>query len=338
MLVLDSKVGMMRIIKISLVSLGVIGGIFSFSPGFSSSIANFGATVSADSTLIGSSSSVVSAAPEFALLRDQNILIREFQDRILNTVYWALGGVFAMALLLSGVNWWSSFRMYERDKQRLIDDFDAKLKAYESQSRVRDHVGKKRLVDALTEKLEAHAVQSADELSSARQEFAALRNEVVTSLESRLESQLDRFSHDVLSTRQEISALRAELVAKFKDLEAPIDGLTRRTEALEKSLAYANAEMRHIEEFVWEIKGVWGNVLITQSQGISDAARAEAPYLIQGALMRMKATCERMLRDSIGLAEGAVEVIQKHLSSAEEISPQEVSEVLEILARVDIIE
>jgi hypothetical protein len=42
-----------------------------------------------------------------------------FQDQILSTVYWSLGTIAGLAILLVGYGWWTNSSVYDRDKQSL---------------------------------------------------------------------------------------------------------------------------------------------------------------------------------------------------------------------------
>ncbi len=59
---------------------------------------------------------------ENQLLEREVELLEEHVKEIRNTVYWALGGVFTLALLFVGVNWFSMNKLYEKDKERLEND------------------------------------------------------------------------------------------------------------------------------------------------------------------------------------------------------------------------
>jgi hypothetical protein len=53
------------------------------------------------------------------LLETQLAEVRKYQDAILATVYWALGGIFVVVGLLLGFGWFANFKVYERDKDSL---------------------------------------------------------------------------------------------------------------------------------------------------------------------------------------------------------------------------
>lgn len=61
------------------------------------------------------------------LLRAQLQYTRDFQDSLLSTVYWALGGTFVLAGLLLGFGWLANFKVYERDKAAMRSELEALL-------------------------------------------------------------------------------------------------------------------------------------------------------------------------------------------------------------------
>ncbi|MGA3285043.1 MAG: hypothetical protein ABSD57_11375 [Verrucomicrobiota bacterium] len=53
----------------------------------------------------------------------QNIKTTEaFDDKLLKTVHWTLASVFGVAVLLVGYNWLTSFKVFERERQRLKEE------------------------------------------------------------------------------------------------------------------------------------------------------------------------------------------------------------------------
>lgn len=61
---------------------------------------------------------------EAIALKAQVELMRHYDQRLLNTVYWALGGMGAVVLLVVGLGWYTNFRLYKRDVEDLKKDAD----------------------------------------------------------------------------------------------------------------------------------------------------------------------------------------------------------------------
>jgi heme/copper-type cytochrome/quinol oxidase subunit 2 len=63
---------------------------------------------------------------------ERELKITETYDgNLLRTVHWTLGTVFTLVILLVGYNWWTSHKLFERDKQQLreiiVNDVKDKL-------------------------------------------------------------------------------------------------------------------------------------------------------------------------------------------------------------------
>ncbi len=56
---------------------------------------------------------------QVAVLRAQLATMRDHNDQLLATVFWALGTVAGLAVLLVGYNWFTQSRAYERDQVAL---------------------------------------------------------------------------------------------------------------------------------------------------------------------------------------------------------------------------
>ncbi|MCZ2120631.1 MAG: hypothetical protein LC108_00025 [Anaerolineales bacterium] len=59
---------------------------------------------------------------EVVVLRAQLEIMQQYNQQILATVYWALGIIAGLAVLLVGFGWFVNFRVYERDKSTMQDD------------------------------------------------------------------------------------------------------------------------------------------------------------------------------------------------------------------------
>lgn len=60
--------------------------------------------------------------PEVVALKAQLEVMREYDGRLLETVYWALGTTVVILLGLAVFGWYTNFRVYERDKEAMRED------------------------------------------------------------------------------------------------------------------------------------------------------------------------------------------------------------------------
>lgn len=185
---------------------------------------------------------------EAVLLREQNKLIRDYQGSLLDTVYWALGGIFATAIVLAGFGWLSSFKLYEADKSRLRDELTSKIK-------------------------ELHA-QTALNLAQIR---TALEHE----LASQLGTHLDKVRVELTEAKNQLFTDHSDLNNHVDELRTKLEAATQSIAQIHKGLAHTNAELRHVEEHIWDLKNIPGNVLITQTQGLEAAISAGNTHQIK---------------------------------------------------------
>lgn len=59
---------------------------------------------------------------QIAVLKSQLEVTRSFQSDVLTTVYWALGFLGTLTVVLIGYNWFTNFRIYQREKQALLQE------------------------------------------------------------------------------------------------------------------------------------------------------------------------------------------------------------------------
>jgi hypothetical protein len=64
---------------------------------------------------------------ETAILKAQLQVMQSDDQRLTTSVYWSLGVVGAIALLLVGYSWFTNMRIYERDKAALTQELEGKL-------------------------------------------------------------------------------------------------------------------------------------------------------------------------------------------------------------------
>lgn len=64
---------------------------------------------------------------EVIALRAQNELMRQYDQRLLDTVYYALAALGSLALLIVGLGWYTNFRLYRRDIEALKTELNNSL-------------------------------------------------------------------------------------------------------------------------------------------------------------------------------------------------------------------
>lgn len=67
-------------------------------------------------------------AEKVAILQAQLELMRQYDQRLLETVYWSLGGMVTIVVLVAGFGWFANFRLYEHDKKALKQELTGFIK------------------------------------------------------------------------------------------------------------------------------------------------------------------------------------------------------------------
>jgi len=150
--------------------------------------------LSLEITLAQAPSISPSTAPALSLNNPQNSLDHvveltgQLDQRLLTTVYWCLGTLIAVFLILIGYNWFVNFRMHERDFRELRKEISTRL-------------------DAAVDKIEAAAKAATQEL----------KTELRKSTESYVDSKTAGVKSAIDSLRTDVGRLEAA------DMEREVD-------------------------------------------------------------------------------------------------------------------
>jgi DNA repair exonuclease SbcCD ATPase subunit len=197
---------------------------------------------------------------EIAALREQNSVMREYHGSILDTVYWALGGIIATVLLLAGFGWWSNFKVYEQDKARLKEELQSLIRGIES---------------TLALKVEEN------------------RSQLERTVDTKNENHLNRILEEASTLRTLIDTERSARENKITEISKTLEEAKTQIKKGEKDVAEVEFKLREAEENIWDIKKIPQNVVITQAQGLLAAINAENDSSIKNVLGRMKDTLQK---------------------------------------------
>lgn len=233
------------------------------------------------------------------ILRTQNELIKSYHESLLNTVYWSLGTLVAAAALLVGFGWWTNFRMHETDKIRLKEEIQTMISDMESKISV---------------------------------ELADNRTNYLELLDSRLENIRNNIDKEITSVKEDLSAsvVRGQEVAD--DLSQLKTDVLKKIDVNSQDISLTDANLRVVEEHVWDLKGIPNNVLITQSQGIESYV-AGGNYLMAGTILnRLNMTLAKLSKDTtFKIGEFAHDHIADTLEIVSKHHPIDTAETYEIL-------
>lgn len=239
--------------------------------------------------------------PELLIARTQAATMKEYHSSLLDTVYWALGVVVTVALLVGGFSWYSTFRVYEADKRDLRRDMEANDKQVLAEVDARLTAGVARTLEQIEAKLAALTERMTREADIARESWASERkglSEAITKLEN------------------------AVGILKQSDAE------------LDRGLHYSETKLRRVEEHMWETEGLFGNVLLTQLQGLEAALKGRYKNTVRSILERMSSTAKKMASEKEDMSKSMVESVASDVKMAAGLEPVLTNAVLEALAKI----
>lgn len=161
-----------------------------------------------------------SPSEEVIVLRAQLSESQRFQEQVLSTVYWSLGTLGAVAVLLVGFGWWTNFRVYERDKQSLERELRSILLAVaekehsELSQKLSEAVSssEKRISTATKALIETSEKQLLAQVAQVNSSYNTLRNDVrKLDLAAELQERLSDLSKKLYRNALQSSVLALEL-------------------------------------------------------------------------------------------------------------------------------
>jgi hypothetical protein len=183
-------------------------------------------------------------------------LLKNFQASLLQTVYWSLGIVFAIALLLVGYNWISANKIFERDKgalkqdvlnsqKQLQADFETRNTSFVTSSLTSINESVQRLSREVTEKLN-HGLSSVDDkYTSFTQDVSGKLTTGLTSVEEKYLSFRDETGKTIQDLRSDLdSQLRTFIKTSLGDLDSRLTGrIDAQTTALKQQFDEQQTKM-----------------------------------------------------------------------------------------------
>lgn len=245
---------------------------------------------------------------DILVLRTQNDLIQSYQSSILSTVYWALGVALSLAFFLAGYGWWTNHKLFEVEKERIQDQLNSKINELETKLALRLETNRSELEKAVDAKGEAQLSRLLSEMGEVRSNISDL-NTGANSLSEKLRKSSELFVKRIGETDSKIVALAADL----------------------------EVELRFVEEYVWEARGVPANILRAQCSGIEQALINKSIPYINMTLLRMKSTIQNYFLDKAGSIEKSqYDEIYTLLTNIGKTKGVQVGEIFEALGKLKV--
>ena len=268
---------------------------------------------SQQSQQIAPSPNVISSqTPSNELQQGELKAIREYHGSLLDTVYWALGIVLGLVLVIIGSSWYTNFRLYEADKARILEEVERKIAEANSRSS-RDM---QMLSSNLSDKIDRD----------------------ILTLASRLSTEIERMRSDNKDADRQISS-------DLKELEEAFKVFLKFPSAIKEQLNKINLHTQLNTERIWELKGNPIKVLLAQFLAFDGAMRTGDNDSIKSVLERMKDNLSNSVLPSDNkISSSVLEALQKSLVHAMNNGQSEessvildlslVAEILELLGKV----
>lgn len=170
------------------------------------SIAVFAAAMLIAQARTPATATVAPSNTEVQILKAQLETIREYDQRLMNVVFWSLGGVFIVVVLIGGLNWFTNYRLYERERESLREYLQGEFKSESAQ------------VHEVMRHLEEESRSSfntffQDAKSQFRNDFAEFRKEN----EKGLERTRTDLHHEIQESKSDLAQFKAEQFQKQGD-------------------------------------------------------------------------------------------------------------------------
>lgn len=156
-----------------------------------------------------------------AIVRAELAAVKDYDQRLLSTVYWSLSGVFLLVVLIGGVNWFTNYRLYERERDSLRQTL--KLDAQEEAIKLR----------TLVEQLQSQLRGEVEEMRKRAVAFETNTNESLSERENRLRG-----------------VIEASVKSARKDLERELTQAERRNSGFRADFYWSTNQ-------TWRAFGAW---------------------------------------------------------------------------------
>jgi hypothetical protein len=188
-------------------------------------------------------------------LRAQLEVIREYDQKLLATVYWSLGSIAFIAVLLTTYSWYTNFRVYEREREALRSETQLSLKQGLTTA---EATLKQQLASAEATLMQQGAAAEdtfRQELATGKAMLNDASKEAAKAVEERLMRSINFLKLEVIDLKIKIGV--SEKASNSNLLRAYLEMLTVGLD-LEYASAFADA-MKHIELLMKGGATIWSH-------------------------------------------------------------------------------
>lgn len=241
---------------------------------------------------------------EIKYLKLQIALMKENDNALLNTIYWTLGTVATVTVLLVGFGWLSNFKFHDSEKQRIKDELDSKIN--EAMSKINSKASLDRL-------------------------------ELNKDIDIRIEKQTETIEKNIEIVRVDLIERLARIAESLPIIESKIKESSVKIAAAENRSHWIETNIRIIEENIWDLKNVPANILITQFQGLQSAIACNSDFYIKSILESMINTVdEKFIKAELPFPKDMLSHIKNEVQNAVQKCPIEASRALDSLSKIKV--
>jgi len=211
-------------------------------------------TSGAAATKVVQSAQAITIPVEVLLLKEQNKLIKEFQSAQQATVYWALSGILGFVVVLMGLSYFTNFKFYEQDKDRLKAEFEGRLNTSRAEMNLQ--------IEEAKRELEVRVQQN---------------NQLIQ----------DRTLAQLSEARLSVDNIRTELTSEIKLIDKGVVDARVSLESFNRQMSNLESELREVEMEVWEVQGIPTNMLLSLGQALRAAKSCENTKGVTRMLKKM---------------------------------------------------
>jgi hypothetical protein len=148
-------------------------------------------------------------------------------------------------------------------------------------------------------------------------------------MDAKIDGHLSRGAGELNAVKIELTGIKEKFDAVSARFNNEVNKWTVESGKLKKALSKGSSELRQVEEHIWDLRNIPGNILITQTQGLSADVELGDASRVKLTLGRMIATIQQnFVKKGKTLEEGDYAFLESRVKVAEAIAPIEVAEVL----------
>ncbi len=203
-----------------------------------------------------------------------------------------------------GLSYFTNFKFYEQDKDRIKTDFESRLASYRAEMNLQLEESKRDVSVILDES-----------------------NKVI----------LDRVLLQLAEVRATTESIRSELISEIKVVKGSVAKFKEDLNAVDMKLANAEMELREVEMVVWKLDDVPENMLISLGQGLQAAAVAGNKFGVSRLLEKILEVIDKhFLEAGQSIEQDTVDMLNNDLDFARSMKVTGVSRVKKALSQIPI--